>query len=65
MRPDDRRPVVNTNILLVDDDPRTIQILARILAESGDLRFATNGPEALRLARESVHDLVLLDADMP
>ncbi len=56
---------MNHNILLVDDDPRTIQILARILAQSGDLRFATNGPEALRLARESVPDLVLLDADMP
>lgn len=56
---------MNDNILLVDDDPRTIQILARILAQSGNLRFATNGQEALRLARESVPDLVLLDAEMP
>jgi diguanylate cyclase (GGDEF)-like protein len=57
--------LVNDNILLVDDDPRTIQILGRILAQSGHLRFAIDGTEALRLARESVPDLVLLDAEMP
>jgi diguanylate cyclase (GGDEF)-like protein len=54
---------MDDNILLVDDDPRTIQIMARILAQSGDLRFATSGREALGMAREP--DLVLLDADMP
>ena len=58
-------PPVNDNILLVDDDPRTIQIMGRILAPLGNLRFATSGREALRLARESPPDLVLLDADMP
>ena len=29
------------------------------------MRFATNGEDALRLAREAVPDLVLLDAEMP
>ena len=56
---------MNDNILLVDDDPRTIQIMGRILAPQGNLRFATSGQEALRLAHESPPDLVLLDADMP
>ena len=56
---------MTANILLVDDDPATIQLLARILASVGALRFATGGADALRLARESVPDLVLLDAQMP
>ena len=52
-------------ILLVDDDPGTIQLLARMLEGMGELRFATNGADALRLARESSPDLLLLDAEMP
>lgn len=53
------------SILLVDDDPSTIQSLSRMLAGVGDLRFATSGEDALRLARESAPDLILLDAEMP
>ncbi|MET0517286.1 MAG: diguanylate cyclase [Burkholderiaceae bacterium] len=53
------------NILLVDDDPAAIQLLARILAGLGPLRFAACGEDALRLARESPPDLMLLDAEMP
>jgi diguanylate cyclase (GGDEF)-like protein len=53
------------NILLVDDDAVTIQLLARILHGLGNLRFATDGAEALRLAREAAPDLILLDAQMP
>lgn len=56
---------MNDDILLVDDDPSTIQLLARILKGAGDLRFASNGEDALRLARESTPDLILLDAEMP
>ena len=52
-------------ILLVDDDPGSIQLMGRILAEVGQLRFATNGADALRLARSSTPDLILLDAEMP
>ena len=52
-------------ILLVDDDVTSIAVLRRALAELGQLRFATSGADALRLARESVPDLVLLDVDMP
>src|ERR1700722_3788681 len=57
--------VMNDDILIVDDDPDTIKVLGRILADSGDLRFATNGEDALRLAREAAPDLMLLDAEMP
>src|ERR1700693_5825425 len=53
------------SILLVDDDPGAIQLMGRILANVGKLVFATNGKDALRLARDSVPDLILLDAEMP
>jgi diguanylate cyclase (GGDEF)-like protein len=53
------------SILLVDDDSMVVRILSRILADFTPLRFATSGRAALKLARESVPDLVLLDVDMP
>ena len=55
----------NNDILLVDDDPGSIQVMAGILSDAGALRFATNGADALRLAREAAPDLMLLDAEMP
>src|SRR3984957_3065570 len=60
-----RKPDTDVNILLVDDDPGAIQLMGRILADVGKLRFATNGKDALRLARDSAPDLILLDAEMP
>jgi diguanylate cyclase (GGDEF)-like protein len=56
---------MNPSILLVDDDASSIQIMSRILAGLGEVRFATSGEVALRLARDSAPDLVLLDAEMP
>lgn len=59
------KPAVGVSILLVDDDPGAIQLMGRILGSIGELRFATNGTDAMRLARESAPDLILLDAEMP
>jgi diguanylate cyclase (GGDEF)-like protein len=53
------------SILLVDDDSMVVRILSHILSDFTPLRFATSGRAALKLARESVPDLVLLDVDMP
>lgn len=53
------------SILLVDDDPTVVGVLGNILQDVGRLRFATSGPDALRLARQSVPDLVLLDIELP
>src|ERR1700722_12809093 len=53
------------SILLVDDDRTVIRILSHILSDFEPLRFATSGRLALKLAHESVPDLVLLDVDMP
>jgi diguanylate cyclase (GGDEF)-like protein len=56
---------VTTDILLVDDDPAAIQLMGRILQREASLRFASNGEDALRLAKKQTPDLVVLDADMP
>src|ERR1700693_6224129 len=42
-----------------------VRILSRILSDFAPLRFAPSGRAALKLARESAPDLVLLDVDMP
>lgn len=55
----------NHSILVVDDDPAAIQVMGRLVQSLGTTRVATNGADALRLARESAPSLVLLDAEMP
>jgi two-component system, cell cycle response regulator len=52
-------------LLLVDDDPAMIRLIAEMLAEFPDQRFATTGEAAIALAREATPDLILLDANLP
>lgn len=52
-------------ILIVDDDPVMVRVLARILAPMGEILFATDGESALRMVRERSPDAVLLDVEMP
>lgn len=59
------QPAELPEILLVDDDPGAIQLLGSMLGGLGRLRFAANGKDALRRARELPPDLILLDAEMP
>jgi diguanylate cyclase (GGDEF)-like protein len=56
---------MSSNVLLVDDNPAMIQVMARMLEGLGELRFATSGADALKKVRESPPDLMLLDAEMP
>jgi diguanylate cyclase (GGDEF)-like protein len=53
------------SILLIDDDPTAIRVLSRILSDFTPIRFATSGQVGLKLARETVPDLVMLDVEMP
>src|SRR5688500_6072149 len=52
-------------LLLVDDDPSQIQLMGRMLVDYPEQRFATSGEAALRIARETTPDLIVLDLDMP
>ncbi len=58
----------NKTILIVDDDPGTLELHARILrghSATYHLLKARNGREALMLLRQTHVDLVLLDLRMP
>lgn len=53
-------------VLVVDDDPDTVQIMREILEEEGHkVLSAKNGREGLDIALRDIPDLVLLDLDMP
>jgi len=59
---------VNTvpRIMVVDDDPDTVSILARHLQREGFVAIeAVSGVECLRIAREHPVDVILLDLMMP
>jgi signal transduction histidine kinase len=59
-------PVKTPRVLLVDDEPRNLRLLERMLSPLGyELRAASDGQTALRLAVEGPPDLVLLDVMMP
>ncbi len=53
-------------ILVADDEPVVRELITNYLARDGhSLHVATNGMECLRLAREILPDLILLDVMMP
>lgn len=53
-------------VLIVDDVPENLSLLHDALEESGyTVLVATNGESALQRARQSLPDIVLLDAVMP
>lgn len=54
------------SVLVVDDIPENIDILAGILKSDYDIRAAPNGEIALKIARSvSPPDIILLDVQMP
>jgi CheY-like chemotaxis protein len=53
-------------ILIVDDDPVTLEMLEKILVLEGYwVAKGTNGKEALYIANEYMPDLIILDIVMP
>lgn len=54
------------SILVADDDPSILSMLSRMLAEKGfDVKTASDGYTALKIVKDNVPDLLLLDLNMP
>ncbi len=52
-------------ILIVDDVPTNVQILAEALSSVYRIKVASNGLDALKIAQRKLPDLILLDVMMP
>ena len=52
-------------ILIVDDDPSIVHILARTLLDVAQLHFSVRGEDALSKLEAYAPDLMLIDVDMP
>ncbi|MDP5239633.1 sigma 54-interacting transcriptional regulator [Uliginosibacterium sp. 31-16] len=64
--PDSAAPVINTRVLLVDDDPDLLRLLSIRLKASGfDTRCADSGPGALAALASQRPDIIVTDLRMP
>ena len=52
-------------LLVVDDQPGNVRLLLGMFGAEHEVLVATDGAQALRLCRERLPDLVLLDVQMP
>lgn len=52
-------------ILMVDDNPRNLQVLGSLLTQDHRTAIAVNGQEALKFVNKKQPDLILLDISMP
>lgn len=57
---------VGGRLLIAEDDPDLVQLMDLFLSRAGySLEFAGNGRDAVELALNGSHDLVILDLNMP
>ncbi len=62
----DKNGILQGNILIVDDTPANLRLLAQMLNTRGHrIRIAEDGPRALESVRANPPDLLLLDVMMP
>lgn len=55
-----------TRILVVDDEPETVEVFSSLLREEGyEVWSVGSGQEALKLAKEKLPDVVVLDLRLP
>ncbi len=57
----------NTNILIIDDNPKNIQLAANVLKTTGlfNIIFATSGEAGIQQLEKKEYALILLDINMP
>ena len=59
-------PSNNSVILIVDDTPENVDVLAGVLREHYQIKVVLNGPKALKIAQsDPVPALIVLDVMMP
>lgn len=61
------QPIESSRILIVDDEPRNVLLLRRVLEAAGfrEILSTTDPHEGVRLCTEAAPDLVVLDLHMP
>ncbi len=65
-RMDDVNDPARGTVLIVDDEPTIVEVVGRYMERAGyEIHGASDGPEALRLARLHRPDLVVLDVMLP
>ncbi len=66
MTPSSLNPVPRRHkILIVDDDPGMVHLLARTLLDIAQLHFAVRGDDALTKLAQHQPDLLVIDAELP
>lgn len=57
---------MSQKILIVDDDPKNLELILEYLAaEPFEIIYAANGQRALKLAKDEMPDLIIMDWEMP
>ena len=56
---------IKPRVLIVDDDPTNVQLLARALQGTYDICTAINGCDAISQVKNTLPDLLILDVMMP
>lgn len=59
------KTMVKPRVLIVDDDPVAVRVITKVLGDQATVYVATDGLQAVELARTTNPDLVLLDAELP
>lgn len=65
MQPKPDAPPERRRVLIVDDDPTMVHVLARTLMDCAQLYFSVRGEDALKKLDAHQPDLMLIDVDMP
>ena len=56
---------IKTTLLIVDDEPLSLDLLANILHEEYEIFVAANGESALKILSKKRPDIIILDINMP